>query len=180
MSIQDNLKKMFTNEEQTVLWKTDIWGTIAVYLTCISCTRFGTRDLNILLKPFYYRLVFLVPPPPLWHTRHPGEMCHGTGHAAGWRQSKPKRPGHWERSRAHGVWAPRWCWGAHFGQGFPNLASLFFFFWGGAHIFWLLLAGWCSQGPSCHPQLAAGLAAPKSFAACAGSVRVTCWVGWAG
>lgn len=56
MSIQDNLKKMFTNEEQTVLWKTDIWGTIAVYLTCISCTCFGTSDLNVLLKPFYYRL----------------------------------------------------------------------------------------------------------------------------
>lgn len=163
MSIQDNLKKMFTNEEQTVLWKTDIWGTIAVYLTCISCTRFGTSDLNILLKPFYYRLVLLVPPPPLWHTRHPGEkkMCHGAGRAAGRWQGKPKGPGHWEGSRACGVWAPPWCWGAHFGQGFPNLASLFFL-GGGTHNFWLLQAGWCSQGPSCHLQLAAGLAAPKA------------------
>lgn len=141
MSIQDNLKKMFTNEEQTVLWKTDIWGTIAVYLTCISCTRFGTSDLNILLKPFYYRLVLLVPPPPLWHTRHPGEkkMCHGAGSAAGRWQSKPKGPGHWEGSRACGVWAPPWCWGAHFGQGFPNLASLFFL--GGGHI----IFGCCRQ-----------------------------------
>lgn len=50
MSIQDNLKKMFTNEEQTVLWKTDIWGTIAMYLTCILCTRFCTSDLNVLFK----------------------------------------------------------------------------------------------------------------------------------
>lgn len=157
MSIQDNLKKMFTNEEQTVLWKTDIWGTIAVYLTCISCTRFGTRDLNILLKPFYYRLVFLVPPPPLWHTRHPGEkMCHGTGHAAGWRQSKPKRPGHWERSRAHGVWAPRWCWGAHFGQGFPNLASLFFFFLGGGTYFLAAAGRLVQSGPQLPPAACSG------------------------
>lgn len=39
---------------------------------------------------------------------------------------------------------------------------LFFFFLGGTHNFWLLQAGWCSQGPSCHLQLAAGLAAPKA------------------
>lgn len=52
MSIQDNLKKMFTNEEQTVLWKTDIWGTIAMYLTCISCARFCTSDLIVPFKLF--------------------------------------------------------------------------------------------------------------------------------
>lgn len=50
MSIQDNLKKMFTNEEQTVLWKTDIWGTIAVYLTCILCSCFCTSDSSVLFK----------------------------------------------------------------------------------------------------------------------------------
>lgn len=50
MSIQDNLKKMFTNEEQTVLWKTDIWGTIAVYLTCILCFCFCTSDSRVLFK----------------------------------------------------------------------------------------------------------------------------------
>lgn len=60
MSIQDNLKKMFTNEEQTVLWKTDIWGTIAMYLTCILCTCFCTSDLNVLFKLFFYRLVLQV------------------------------------------------------------------------------------------------------------------------
>lgn len=62
MSIQDNLKKMFTNEEQTVLQKTDIWGTIAMYLTCILCARFSTSDLNAPFKLFYYRLVLLVSP----------------------------------------------------------------------------------------------------------------------
>jgi len=62
MSIQDNLKKMFTNEEQTVLWKTDIWGTIAMYLTCILCTCFCTSDLNVLFKLFYYRLVLPASP----------------------------------------------------------------------------------------------------------------------
>lgn len=50
MSIQDNLKKMFTNEEQTVLWKTDIWGTIAVYLTCILCSCFCTSDSSALFQ----------------------------------------------------------------------------------------------------------------------------------
>lgn len=50
MSIQDNLKKMFTNEEQTVLWKTDIWGTIAVYRTCILCSCFCTSDSSALFK----------------------------------------------------------------------------------------------------------------------------------
>lgn len=62
MSIQDNLKKMFTNEEQTVLWKTDIWGTIAMYLTCILCTLFCTSDLNGFFKLFYYRLLLLLSP----------------------------------------------------------------------------------------------------------------------
>lgn len=33
-----------------------------------------------------------------------------------------------ERGAEHvGVWAPRWCWGAHFGQAFPNLLASHFF-----------------------------------------------------
>ena len=38
MSIQDNLKKMFTNEVQTVPWNTDTWGAITVYLLAESCS----------------------------------------------------------------------------------------------------------------------------------------------
>lgn len=78
MSIQDNLKKMFTNEEQTVLWKTDIWGTISVYLTCILCTWFGTSDLSVLFKLFNHRLPLLASlcPP----AQHQDPMA--AGHAA--------------------------------------------------------------------------------------------------
>lgn len=50
MSIQDDLRKMFTNEEQTVLWKTDIWGTIAVYLTCILCSCFCRSNSSVLFQ----------------------------------------------------------------------------------------------------------------------------------
>lgn len=68
MSIQDNLKKMFTNEVQTVPWNTDIWGAITMYLPAESCWilegRLGAlsqtyepREVNSMLRAAVWKLM---------------------------------------------------------------------------------------------------------------------------
>lgn len=46
MSIQDNLKKMFTNEVQTVPRNTDTLGAITMYLPALSCSLNIGREME--------------------------------------------------------------------------------------------------------------------------------------
>lgn len=52
MSIQDNLKKMFTNEVQTVPWNTDTEGAITVYLPAESCSSDIGRETTGIVTGF--------------------------------------------------------------------------------------------------------------------------------